>query len=107
MRQDGESRTNLALVHAGPGGDPVTLQAEIFDGETGAKAGGTGQVTLKPGQWFQWNQILTGFGVRQGYARVLRVSGTSPFMAYAVVNDGGTSRPGTNDGSYVPMLPVR
>jgi PKD repeat protein len=107
LRQDGDSRTNVAIVHAEPGGAPLTLQAEIFDGETGASAGRTGSVSLAPGQWFQWNQILGSFGLRQGYARILRVAGTSPFLAYGVVNDGGSSRPGTNDGSYVPMLPGR
>ena len=69
--------------------------------------GGTANVTLQPGQWFQWNEILKASGLRQGYVRVFRVSGTSPFLAYGVVNDGGSGRPGTNDGSYVPMLPGR
>jgi PKD repeat protein len=107
LKQDGDSRTNVAVAHGEPGGGPIVVQAEVFDGQTGAKAGGTGNVTLKAGQWFQWNQILGSFGIRQGYARVFRVSGTSPFLAYGVVNDGGTARPGTNDGSYVPMLPSR
>jgi PKD repeat protein len=107
LKQDGDSRTNVAVAHGEPGGGPIVVQAEVFDGQTGAKAGGTGNVTLKAGQWFQWNQLLGSFGLRQGYARVFRVSGTSPFLAYGVVNDGGTARPGTNDGSYVPMLPSR
>ena len=105
LKQDGESRTNVAVAHAEPGGAPVVLQAEVFNGETGASVGGTGNVTLEAGQWFQWNQLLSSFGLRQGYVRVFRVSGTSRFLAYGVVNDGGTSRPGTNDGSYVPMIP--
>ena len=107
LKQDGESRTNVAVAHAEPGGAPIVLQAQVFDGETGASVGGTGNVTLKTGQWFQWNQLLSSFGLRQGYVRVFRVSGASRFLAYAVVNDGGTSRPGTNDGSYVPMVPVK
>lgn len=105
LKQDGESRTNVAIAHAEPGGAPIVLQAQVFDGATGASVGGTGSVTLKAGQWFQWNQLLSGFGLSQGYVRVFRVSGSSPFLAYGVVNDGGTSRPGTNDGSYVPMIP--
>lgn len=107
LKQDGESRTNVAVAHAEPGGAPIVLQAQVFDGETGASVGGTGNVTLKAGQWFQWNQVLSGFGLRQGYVRVFRVSGASRFLAYGVVNDGGTGRPGTNDGSYVPMIPGR
>ena len=104
LKQDGESRSNVAVVNAESSGSPVTLQAEVFDGVTGASRGGTGNVVLAPGQWFQWNELLKSFGLTQGYVRVFRVSGTSPFLAYGVVNDGGTSRPGTNDGSYVPML---
>ncbi len=107
LKQDAESRTNVAVAHAGPGGEPIVLQAEVFDGETGASAGRTGNVTLRAGQWFQWNQLLGSFGLRQGYARIFRVSGASPFLAYGVVNDGGSGRPGTNDGSYVSMLPRR
>jgi hypothetical protein len=104
LKQDGSSRTNVAVAHGEPAGEPIVVQAEVFDGETGAKAGGTGNVTLKAGQWFQWNQLLGSVGLRQGYVRVFRVSGASPFLAYGVVNDGGAERPGTNDGSYVPML---
>lgn len=107
LRQDADSRSNVAVAHAEAGGAPVTLRADVFDGETGAVAGGTANVTLQPGQWFQWNEILKASGLRQGYVRVFRVSGSSPFLAYGVVNDGGSGRPGTNDGSYVPMLPGR
>jgi PKD repeat protein len=107
LKQDGDSRTNVAVAHGEPGGGPIVLQAQVFDGETGANAGGTGNVTLKAGQWFQWNQLLASVGLGQGYVRVFRVSGTSPFLAYGVVNDGGSERPGTNDGSYVPMLAPR
>ena len=104
LRQDGEARSNVAVAHAEPGGAPIVLQAQVFDGESGAAVGGTANVALNAGQWFQWNQLLSGFGLRQGYVRVVRISGSSRFLAYAVVNDGGTSRPGTNDGSYVPMV---
>jgi PKD repeat protein len=107
LRQDADSRSNVAVAHAEAGGAPVTLRADVFDGETGAVAGGTANVTLQPGQWFQWNEILKTSGLTQGYVRVFRVSGTSPFLAYGVVNDGGSGRSGTNDGSYVPMLPGR
>lgn|GEM_PF-2787004 len=107
LRQDADSRSNVAVAHAEAGGAPLTLRADVFDGETGVVAGGTANVTLQPGQWFQWNEILKASGLRQGYVRVFRVSGTSPFLAYGVVNDGGSGRPGTNDGSYVPMLPGR
>jgi hypothetical protein len=31
------------------------------------------------------------------------LSGTAPFLAYAVVNDGAGPGLGTGDGSFVPM----
>jgi len=41
--------------------------------------------------------------VTNAYAKVTRVSGASPFLAYAVINDGEGPGLGTGDGSYVPM----
>lgn len=42
------------------------------------------------------------FGVSNGYARVVVLSGSPSFFAYGVVNDGASPASGaTNDGSYV------
>jgi hypothetical protein len=106
LRQDGGTRSNLALVNAGDAGGPVTLTYEVFDGATMAKAG-QASVTLPPGGWFQKNQVLADFGVSNGYVHVLKVSGADRFIAYGVVNDGGPVSPGTNDGSVVTMAGTR
>jgi hypothetical protein len=40
--------------------------------------------------------------VVNGRVRVKRMSGTTPWMAYGVVNDGGNPGERTGDGAYVP-----
>ncbi len=39
-----------------------------------------------------------------GWVRVRRLSGTAPWVAYAVVNDGAGPGERTGDGAYVPMV---
>jgi hypothetical protein len=107
LRQDGGTRSNLALVNAGDVGRPVTLSYEVYDGTTMQKAGQSAAFTLPPRGWKQINSVLADFGVSNGYVRVLKVSGDDRFVAYGVVNDGGSVTPGTNDGSIVTMAGAR
>ncbi len=104
LAQDTLSRSNLAVFNAAPagmaGGD-ISVQVEVYDGTSGTKAGTTETRTLSPGRWTQFDNVLQAGGVAAGYARVVRVSGSSPFAAYGVVNDGKNAASGTNDGSYV------
>ena len=103
LRQDGSVRSNVALVNLGEGG-AVVLRVDLYSGATGQLAGSAPPVTLPPGGWKQLDAALAPFGAANGYARVVRLSGTSRFAAYGVVNDGATPSSGaTNDGSYVPM----
>ena len=44
-------------------------------------------------------------GTRQGYARVTKVAGNNPFIAYAVLNDGGQPGERTGDGAFVGSTP--
>ncbi len=106
LRQDGGTRSNLALVNVGDVGRPVTLTYEIHNGITMQKAG-QATITLPPGGWKQLNSVLADFGVANGYVRVLKVSGDDRFIAYGVVNDGGPVSPGTNDGSVITMAGAR
>jgi hypothetical protein len=58
--------------------------------------------TLAPGEWFQWNGVLGLAGLADGangYARVRRVAGDAPFLAYGIVNDAATA-----DGSFLPAF---
>jgi hypothetical protein len=102
LRQDSSTRSNLALVNVGDGRAALTLHVEIFDGDSGALAGQTPSVTIGSGGWMQFDAILAGFGVKNGFARVVYDEGSGSLIAYGVVNDGATpSGGGTNDGSYV------
>jgi hypothetical protein len=96
----------LALINTGETDQSTDVfNVEIFDGATGEKKGTVEGLTLAPRQWKQLDMVLDkyAFGVQQGYARIIRMEGSNPFLAYGVINDG--SEPGlrTGDGSYIPM----
>ena len=108
LRENAFFRSNLAVVHApgtssGETSGPVSLEIELYDGESGAPVGAPLNRTLQPGEFGQYNSVLslTPTGVTNGYARVRRTSGTDRFIAYGVVNDGGSAGGGTSDGSFV------
>jgi all-beta uncharacterized protein len=108
LQQNSESRTNLALVNTSEtDGSSDVFNIELFDGETGLKVNTIEGITLKAKGWGQIGSILARYapGVTQGYARVTRVRGSNPFIAYAVVNDG--SRPGerSGDGIFISSSP--
>ncbi len=112
LRQDGLSRSNLALAnlasgYGGPQGNPgrFSLSADLFDGETGLLAGSVTVLLISTNpDWKQINSVLAPFGLRNGYARV-RINGIRfpSFLVYGVVNDGAVPGEGTSDGSYLPM----
>ena len=112
LRQDASFRSNLAVVHApgtasGATAGPVSLEVQLYDGDSGAPAGAPLAQTLQPGEFSQFNSILAytpvlaDLGITNGYARVRRTSGTDGFIAYGVVNDGGSAGGGTSDGSFL------
>ena len=109
LRENAAYRSNLALVHApgaasGATSGPVSLEVQIYDGDSGAPAGAPLTQVLQPGQFFQYNRVLTlaPTGVANGYARVRLRSGTDRYIAYGVVNDGAAAGGGTSDGSFLP-----
>jgi photosystem II stability/assembly factor-like uncharacterized protein/PKD repeat protein len=93
LQQNAAQRSNLALVNAGP--DPVTLRVAL-QGPNGESLSGPTDQSLTGYGWTQLNQPLLG-QASSGRAVVTRVSGSSPFSAYGVLNDAVTS-----DGSFVP-----
>ncbi len=105
LRQDGRSRSNLAIADARIGGDAVEYVVDVFDTETGAAApAATFHRTLRGGEWTQIDAILREAGIAEGYARVRAASGSSDFVTYGVLNDGAAPGTGTSDGSYLPMV---
>lgn len=109
LRQDAENRTNLALINTGEssasGSD--TFAIDVYDGRTGQLAGTLPGGTLGPRQWSQIPMILTRlpFVVEDAFAKVRRTSGTNPFLAYAVINDGSGPGQRSGDGAFLGAQP--
>jgi hypothetical protein len=108
LRENASFRSNLAIVHApgsasGATSGPVSLEIQLYDGDSGAPVGAPLTRTLQPGEFAQYNAILTTTptGVTNGYARLRRTAGADRFIAYGVVNDGGSAGGGTSDGSFL------
>ncbi len=108
LRENTSFRSNLAIVHApgtatGATSGPVSVEIQVFDGDSGAPVGAPLARTLQPGEFVQYNSVLatTPTGVTNGYARLRRTAGTDRFITYGVVNDGGSAGGGTSDGSFL------
>ena len=105
LQQNGENRSNLALVNTGEVDDsPSVFKIDIYDGEMGQLIETVTTRSIPPRGWHQIDGILrkSRRGTRQGYVSILKVTGENPFLAYGVVNDGGTPGERSGDGAYVP-----
>ena len=105
LQQNQENRSNLALVNTGEvDGSESVFHLEIYDGETGLLAETVVTKAIPARGWHQINGILgrSSPETRQGYIRILKVSGENPFLAYGVVNDGGAPGERSGDGAYLP-----
>ena len=104
LQQNHENRSNLALVNTGEVDDTESVfNLDIYDGDTGGLVT-TITRTVPARRWHQINAILAdnASGTTQGYVRIRQTSGTNPFLAYGVVNDGGSPGQRSGDGAYVP-----
>ena len=110
LQQNQENRANLALINTGEvDGSASVFELDVYDGETAMLVK---TVTMEeeplarvPAKGFrQINQVLKKHapGTTQGYVRIRKVSGANPFLAYGVVNDGGSPGQRTGDGAYIP-----
>ena len=109
LRQDAENRTNVAIVNTGErDGSPSSFRVELFDGATGALAGVADGITVGARGFTQKNAILSEHApsTANAWARVTRAAGSNPFVAYAVVNDGGAPGVRSDDGAFVAMETV-
>ena len=101
LRQNDTDRSNLALQNVEfSSSDPIRLRVTVYDGSTSAGFP-LPDIDLPPGGFIQINGILQSYGLSltQGYSRVERIAGSSPFYAYGVINDQVTS-----DGSFVTPM---
>jgi hypothetical protein len=107
LQQNNENRTNIALVNTGETDTNSDIfRIELFDGDTGQPVA-TKDVTLNSKRWTQINSILAQYapGTKQGYAHITRSSGSNPFIAYAVINDGGNPGERSGDGAFIASSP--
>ncbi len=97
LQQNGVQRSNLAVVNRGDAGDTVTLRVTYY-GPDGTALPSPDAAALAPGEWRQFNGPLALRGASAGTAKIERLSGSSHWAAYGVLNDQHNS-----DGSYIPM----
>ena len=105
LQQNAENRSNLALVNTGEVDDsPSIFQLDVYDGTTGMLANTVTGLKVTARGWRQINGILGKYapGTTQGYVRISKISGNNPFLAYGVINDGGTPGQRSGDGAYLP-----
>ena len=104
LQHDQKNRTNLALVNTGEVDDSrSTFAIHIYD-ENGTRRHRTAFAHVEARRWRQINSILAyrAPGITQAYVRIEQFIGNNPFLAYAVVNDGGASGQRSGDGAYLP-----
>ena len=105
LQQNEENRSNLALVNPGEvDNSPSVFNLDIYDGETSMLVRTVIGVAVGARDWHQIDGILRNHapGTTQGYVQIRKVSGSNPFLAYGVVNDGGAPGQRTGDGAYIP-----
>jgi Tol biopolymer transport system component len=104
LAQDAETRSNVALVNTGEAdASASTFRLEILDDSGAGVAERT--ATVAAGSFVQLDRILAGTGAQRGSVRITRTSGTNPYIAYGVLNDGAEAGLRTGDGAYVEATP--
>jgi hypothetical protein len=104
LQQTTETRSNVALVNTGEtDASTDVFSIDIYSGGTGGNVVTVEGISLGARRWVQINSILAlhAPGVSQGYVQVKRTSGNNPFIAYAVINDGGEPGERSGDGAFV------
>ena len=97
LQQNAVQRSNVAIVNRGDAGDAIALRVTYYSAD-GSVLPNPETPTLAPGEWRQFNQPLGARGATAGFAKIERLSGSSRWAAYGVLNDQHNS-----DGSYIPM----
>jgi hypothetical protein len=108
LQQDSNNRSNLAVVNTGEADESTdVLRIELFDGSTGTRVDTIEGVNVKARGFIQFSSILSSFSPppQNGYARITRVGGNNPFIAYGVVNDGAVPGDRTGDGAFLSSFP--
>jgi hypothetical protein len=107
LQQDSSNRSNLALVNTGEIDESTgVFRIELFDGSTGRRID-TIETNVKARGFLQLSSIFSFYSPtpENGYARITRLGGNNPFIAYGVVNDGGAPGQRTGDGAFLSSFP--
>ena len=82
----------------------VSSAIDIYDGDRGLPVRTITGRTVPARGWRQINSILRDYAeeTTQGYVRIRKISGNNPFLAYGVINDGGSPGERSGDGAYIP-----
>jgi hypothetical protein len=107
LQQNAGNRSNLTLVNTGAvDASASDFEIDLYDGETGRLEATISNLNLPANGWRQLNQILLEYAprVNQGYAHIHRLSGSNPFIAYGIINDGGVPGTMTDDGTYLEFF---
>ena len=105
LQQNATNRSNLALVNTGEVDDGESVfSLDIYDGETGRLVRTVTTKAISARGWHQINGILSTYApaTAQGYVQVRKLSGTNPFLAYGVINDGAFPGQRSGDGAFLP-----
>jgi hypothetical protein len=108
LRQDSNNRSNLTLVNTGETDESTDVfRIEVFDGDNGRRIDLIDGINVRARGFLQFSSILSFYSPTpdNGYVRVTRVGGNNPFIAYGVVNDGGTPGHRTGDGAFLSSFP--
>ncbi|MCY3757816.1 MAG: SBBP repeat-containing protein, partial [Acidobacteria bacterium] len=108
LRQDEEKQTDLGIVNTGELSDETSLfSVEIYDGETGMLAHTIEEVELEARKSIRLESILEQNvpETDQGYVRVSRISGSNPFVTFAVVTDGFQDSRSSGDAYFIYGVP--
>ena len=86
-------------------GTSDVFHIDLYDGATGLLAG-SADVTVAAKGFFQIGTILAAYAstATGGYAFVTRTAGNNPWVAYAVINDGGQPGQRSGDGAFVSAV---
>lgn len=104
LQQNESNRTNLAILNTGEAGDDDDVFAvDVYDGATGRLVHTESGLTVQARRRVQVDAVLSKWapGVADGYVRIRRTSGPNPFIAYAVINDGGFPQQRSDDGAFI------
>ena len=108
LQQNGLNRTNLGLVNTGETNKETNVfRIEIYNGETGLLTGTIDEIRVDARKSVQFNSILKQFApeIEQAYVHISRKSGSNPFLAFIIINDGKQPGERTGDGALIYSIP--